>query len=188
MMNNYYKAIPSEQMSDYQSFYELMAERLPDDCKIIEIGISEGRSIIMMASIMRHIGKRCRIWGVDNMDYGGESQRGIVINHIIRSGEDVITLVEKNSLDASCDFPDDYFDLVFLDSSHTNQQTKAEIRLWIHKVKVAGTLAGHDYQYSGGVKDAVNELISPESLVIHDTSFHLGVWAVEKTEDFKLLK
>ena len=176
-MNEYYKEIPSEDMFDFESFYDLIANGVPNDSRVIEIGVSNGRSLIYLASKIRSLGKECRVIGVDNMAYGGAEQRNEIINHIIKSGEKV-ELMEMSSLDASTKFPDGYFDFVFIDSSHKYEQTKAEIILWSRKLKDGRILAGHDYNFKEGkeVLEAVNEMIGTDNVITFGTRNDFNVW------------
>lgn len=44
------------------------------------------------------------------------------------------------------DFPDEYFDWVYLDTLHTYDQAQEELRLLARKVKKSGVIAGDDWQ------------------------------------------
>lgn len=68
-----------------------------------------------------------------------------------------INLICKSSKEASLDFPDNFFDLIYIDGDHSYQSVKQDILLWIGKVKKKGIIAGHDYNWSG-VEKAVNEI------------------------------
>lgn len=187
-MNYYYRSIPSEEMSDFERVYQMFVEMLPDESTIAELGAADGRSVIMLASMMKQAGKRCKIWAVDNFAYGGDYQRNTLMKNITNSGETTIELMDMSSLDASCRAQDAQFNLVFIDSSHRYEETKAEIRLWMHKVMNTGILAGHDYLDNQQVKQAIDELIPTEFLHVENTTYAHGVWWIQKTEDFKLLK
>lgn len=176
-MNEYYKNIPSEDMFDFEAFYDMIANGLPDGARVVEIGVSNGRSLVYLASKIRSLGKTARVIGIDNMDYGRADQRNEIINHIIKSGEE-IELLEMSSLDASTKFPDGYFDFIFIDSSHKYEQTKAEIILWNRKLKDNKILAGHDYNFMEGkeVLEAVNEIIGTENVITYGTRNNFNVW------------
>jgi len=67
-------------------------------------------------------------------------------------------------------FPDAYFDWVYLDTDHSYQTTKAELAILKSKVKPGGIIAGHDYTignwvggYRYGVIEAVNEFCVNEN-------------------------
>ena len=62
------------------------------------------------------------------------------------------------------DFNDNYFDLVYIDTSHSYKTTIEELELYSEKVKIDGVIAGHDYilgNWNGmiryGVIEAVHE-------------------------------
>lgn len=63
------------------------------------------------------------------------------------------------------EFPDHYFDWVYLDTDHTYKVTANELAILKDKVKLGGIIAGHDYiigNWTGdcryGVIEAVHEL------------------------------
>jgi cephalosporin hydroxylase len=176
------------QMFDFKEYYEMVAERLPNNCKIGEVGIANGKSAIYLAEKILSLGKKIdRFVLIDSMQYGGNYQIQTIINHLIKSGVGQhCELIIKNSLDASCEFPNNYFDYVFIDASHEYELTKADIRLWYRKVKGDGFLAGHDYN-ADEVNRAVDEVLSKEIVYVNqnfpteilkliDTENDFGVW------------
>ena len=187
-MNNYYRSIPSEEHSDFESFYRMIADWAPAGAWMAELGISDGRGIILMASLMSNIGKDCHIWAVDDFSYGGDYQRNVVETNIRNSDEGTIEIIAEDSLKAVGRCQDGQFDFVFIDSSHLYELTKAEIRVWIHKLKLTGRLAGHDYQDNEQVRKAVDELIPKELLHVENTSNGHGVWWVEKKDITNLFR
>lgn len=54
-------------------------------------------------------------------------------------------LIRLSSINASKIFPDGYFDLVFIDGSHFQEDLEPDIHAWLPKVRVGGLLTGHDY-------------------------------------------
>lgn len=70
----------------------------------------------------------------------------------------------KLSLEAAEDFPEEYFDWIYIDTSHCYKGTKAELEYYASKIKHGGIIAGHDYtmgnwndQFLYGVMEAVHE-------------------------------
>ena len=168
-MKEYYKNIPSEFQTDFESFYQRMADELPDDSVIVEVGISNGRSGIMLAEMLTGQNKKFTLYLIDNFAYGSANQRNDVMNHIIKSGfGENINMMDMSSLDAACEFPDNHFNFVFLDSSHRYEQTKAEVLIWSRKVKHDGIISGHDYfsMENPEVRLAVDEII-PKRITRH---------------------
>ena len=197
----YYKQINTS-MTDFEDFYKSVAKRLPNKARICEVGVADGKSSLMLADFMHSEGKEFTLVMVDSCDYGGKNQAHDIWTNIIQSGYKNIEFLHMGSLDASCKFNDGYFDFVFIDASHEYEPTKADIRLWWHKVKDEGLLAGHDYFGHEQVRSAVDELIpvsvtrsdivgrifEPEEvLVLMETHAGCGVWSVEKKHYVKLL-
>ena len=78
--------------------------------------------------------------------------------------EERVEIHRKLSVDASKDFSDNYFDLVYIDTDHTYSTTKRELLKYASKIKSKGVIAGHDYSmgnwirsYRYGVIEAVHE-------------------------------
>lgn len=183
-MNEYYKEVPSGDMFDFEDFYDFVVSRLPSRSRVAEVGLANGRSLLYLAARLSDNGGWDRFVGIDSMAYGGQDQRNEIMNNVIRSGMSGIEIYELSSLDASCKYPDNYFNFVFLDSSHRYEQTKAEILLWQRKVIDGGILAGHDYNNVLGqgkeVFTAVNEMIGGKVLSF-ETRNGFTVWYVVKS-------
>lgn len=180
-MKGTYKDIAGT-MCDFHDYYYEIAESLPDDCRIVEVGVADGHSAIYLAETLAAMGKKFHLYMIDSLDYGGTDQANTIIRNIIRSGlGDYITFIQMGSLDASCLWPDNWAHFVFIDASHKYEQTKADIRLWYRKVMDRHYLAGHDMNENEGkeVWQAVEETLYGKYRVI-ETKKGLGVWQVKK--------
>jgi len=49
------------------------------------------------------------------------------------------------SIDAAADFPDEYFDWVYVDALHTHDAVMSDLRAWWPKVRVNGLVSGDDF-------------------------------------------
>ncbi|WP_242087566.1 class I SAM-dependent methyltransferase [Aestuariivivens sediminis] len=83
-------------------------------------------------------------------------------NEAIESGQ--VQLHEGYSTDLVVDFPDHYFDWIYVDTDHSYKTTLTELELYHIKVKPGGYIAGHDFILGNwisllryGVIDAVYE-------------------------------
>lgn len=81
----------------------------------------------------------------------------------------------EQSPTAALQFPDGYFDLVYLDANHSYAAVMADLAAWAPKLRPGGTFCGHDYmdgvRQEGvfGVKTAVNEFFGrPPEIITKD--------------------
>lgn len=190
-------------MFDFQHFYQKIAKELPDDCKVCEVGVANGDSALFLAQELNRLGKKFKLYMVDNMDYGGYVQMKTIYQNIIKSGlGEFIEVVPFASLHATEFFNDGYLDFCYIDSSHTYEETKKEIRAWYPKVKDGNILSGHDYN-APEVQQAVNEVVpkvfvrdeingqhfNPEEVLQNEETLNgWGLWWFRKQWYLKLNK
>mgnify|MGYP000989335173 CR=1 FL=1 len=179
----------SNRMFDFKDFYDRIAEQLPDKAnRVAEIGVADGDSSVYLANKLHTLGKLDVFYFIDNFSYGGMNQLNDLWKNIYRGSElyidSQVEIIPLSSLDASCKFNDHYLDFVFIDSSHTYSQTKAEIRLWYHKVIDGGILAGHDYYSIAEVKQAVDEV--GVNVQVEQTRDGNGVWWIKKLPELSM--
>lgn len=84
--------------------------------------------------------------------------------------------IEKNkmtSVEGSGLFPDEFFDMVYIDGNHRYEYVKEDIIKWLPKVKKGGWICGHDYGHKlcPGVKPAIMETIGFVDKTFQDTSW-----------------
>jgi hypothetical protein len=80
----------------------------------------------------------------------------------IRSG---VVEVHRNISAKSCSqFPDNYFDWIYIDGNHKYEFVKTDLEMFLPKVKLHGLVAGDDYDSPGwwqdGVTKAVDEAVA----------------------------
>ena len=102
-----------------------------------------------------------------------EIEDGRILVHV---GDDVQILAT---------FPEQYLDWVYIDSSHTYEQTKDELQILTSKVKNNGIIAGDDWQpepshMHHGVYKAVNEFIGSEEYRLIYSDRDNRQWAIKK--------
>lgn len=147
-------------MFDFSGFYDRIAEQMPDNCKVCEVGVADGESALYLADRLNKLGKNFTLYMVDNLDYGKYIQLCHIYENIIKSGlGGNIKVIPKDSIEASKDFNDGELHFIFLDSSHEYLETKESIINWYPKLLDNGIFSGHDYHLYEGVRNAVDELI-----------------------------
>jgi predicted O-methyltransferase YrrM len=178
-MTEFWKTIPHD-LFDYQEYYDNVAFVMPDNCRLAEVGCADGASGVYLAEQLRNMGKKFTLRMIDNLDYGRTGQLRTLYDNVYKGagfGKEV-EIVPLDSLNASLKYPDEYFDFVFIDTGHTYELTKAELRLWWRKVKNGGALAGHDTHIKE-VTDALNE-VAPNAWDEVKTTKGWGVWHIYK--------
>ncbi len=123
---------------------ELLLEHFPKGGVVAEIGVDEG-------DFSEKILEICQPAKLHLIDFWGSQQYNQAkrqkVEHKFRE-QIKDQLVEINlglSTQAASQFPDDYFDWIYIDSDHSYQTTKEELELYHSKVKSYGIIAGHDY-------------------------------------------
>lgn len=73
----------------------------------------------------------------------------------------IVTVVKNSSFDFLTNHNDEMFDFIYIDTSHTYEDTKSELELCWKKIKKGGIISGHDYnvnQFPGLVR-ALDEFL-----------------------------
>ena len=111
--------------------------------------------------------------GYDSADYASNHMSGIEKAFMEFSKDKEEILVFKNFSTEIADlFPDDYFDLVYIDACHTYEAVIQDINISIPKIKSHGFIAGHDYgDPNFKVTEAVNDRLGSPSRVFADSSW-----------------
>lgn len=158
-------------MIDYINQYIDVSE-----CTIAEIGSYVGDSSKIFAERFKYV--HC----IDPWKNGYDETDAASYQHdmsiIEKQFDETVFNVYKNvykykgkSLDVVNDFPDGFFDVVYIDGIHQYGEVKRDIKAWLNKVKKGGFLTGHDYQSKfQGTIDAVNEFKKPDK-IFEDTSW-----------------
>lgn len=153
--------------------YEIIAPLLGKSCVGAEIGVYKGgfgEFLLQHCSKLYLVDPWYRNGGFWKSDIANDSRVDTVIELLsiykqqIEQG--LVELVVEYSEPFLRSVPDDYFDFVYIDSSHAYKQTREELKLAAKKVKKgkSGVILGDDYDprpesRQHGVYLAVNEFI-----------------------------
>lgn len=140
-------------------------EFLPNNCRvwkpfmkkygcqaICEIGVDEGENFIMMIEHNPKVAVAVDAWkndGVISRTDSGYSQKKLdQIYAAFKTkmiGKTFVRICREYSFDAVKHFPDEYFDLIYIDADHTYEACLKDIEDWYPKVKKGKFLIGDDY-------------------------------------------
>lgn len=175
-----------------QVHYNHLVTLIPDRAMMAEIGTFRGKSLCSIAETIKR--KNIVVQAVDIFDRIESpeyvepdvyAKRDGMLNDFRRNMLvfDLVTNVNAfvyKSTEAAKLFPENYFDLIFIDADHSYEAVKADIEAWLPRLKENGILCGHDYDEKGeswpGVHKAVHEKFG-------QPFFQKHIWAIRKTND-----
>jgi hypothetical protein len=96
--------------------------------------------------------------------YGNQKEQDKRYDEVVNKFKcyaDRVVILRKESIEASKDFANEYFDFIYIDANHSYEFVKEDIEKWYPKLKSNGVMSGHDYLVNNrgrdGVKIAVDE-------------------------------
>ena len=140
---------------------EQLLENLPKHSICAEIGVNKG-------SFSSKILDYCSPKKLYLIDFWGNERYNKKVENHVRSifkneiNNDLISINKGFSTEVLKSFSDNYFDWVYLDTSHTYETTIAELNILDKKIKEDGIIAGHDYvtrSRTDGMKYGVIEAV-----------------------------
>lgn len=161
--------------------------------KICELGIFRGENFDLM---IRHC--PCEAVAVDIWQKDGVMSRNDMgfsqgeLNKQYKNfafsvvGKPFVKIYKEYTYEAVKHFPDNYFDLIYIDADHTYEGCMRDIKDWYSKVKNGRFLIGDDYRTAVvsrthvkfGVIEAVNEFAKENNLIAYELPRY--GWAIIK--------
>lgn len=133
------------------NLYEQFAEK---GYKIgAEIGVFRGKNALDICKTVPNV----TLYGVDHWKREGSYRTVLrVMRNYIRRNQFIV--VAQDSIEASFSFKDGSLDFVYIDANHHFNAVIQDLIYWSRKVRVGGTVSGHDYyaRYKKHVMNAVN--------------------------------
>jgi len=155
--------------------------------RIAEIGVFEGFNFNLMIEHKPEVAVGVDMWIDDGIiarnDCGYPQERlNGMYNSVMESVKDkpFAKIMRMYTVDAAKFFPEELFDLIYIDADHTYEGCKADLEAWWPKLKKGGFFTGDDYskyraKHTGvvfGVVEAVNEFATKHNLTVHELSQH----------------
>ena len=172
--------------------YKTLYATVPIGGTSAELGVWQGRSLCAIAELIRS--RRLKVHAIDTFqgtagesglvhDCGGKLQQVFESNLARFNIRGQVEVHRGSTVTVAGSFPDASLDLVFIDADHSYEQTSADVRAWLPKVKPGGILCGHDYKRPwrhlwghdrSGVKPAVDEILGKRKVRLSPGS---SVWS-----------
>jgi predicted O-methyltransferase YrrM len=169
-MKHFYEGIcsASESMFNYQQLYIDAVKDCPDGGTIVEVGSWIGQSMAFLAVEAINSQKKIKLVSVDAFignAHNGDSETEFPQWEVFKKKlspvwNDLVVIKSLSHLGA------DYFnsvDFVFIDADHCLEAVRKDIDAWWGKVRIGGTMAGHDYVHPP-VRQAVDEFAEKSGL------------------------
>ncbi len=154
---------------------EQLISLLPKEAVVAEIGVLRGdfSSQILELTKPEHL-FLIDCWDLCDFFEAGLSDYQLVVSKFDNNPK--VSIIKNTSSEAAKNFPDNYFDWVYIDANHSYDAVKNDLETWFPKVKNGGFISGHDYfvpgtpgtpnYYSYLVVPAVNEFVAKYNLEI----------------------
>lgn len=166
-----YKEIPNH--FSFADIYDEAVDRAPSPATFVEVGTWFGASAAYMATKIRESGKLIKFFAIDN--FTAEGSGPALLEEAAKVGGDFYELFRHNmercgvsqyvepfrgdSTQSASMFGDQSLDFVYIDACHDHSKVRMDILAWLPKIKLGGTIAGHDYNRSHrGVRQAVDSI------------------------------
>jgi 23S rRNA U2552 (ribose-2'-O)-methylase RlmE/FtsJ len=121
-----------------------LLDLMPKNAVVAELGVDKGafsHEILTRTQPERlHL---IDVWNTERYHQGLKNEVQIKFEKQIASKQVILNL--GLSTDVVNDFPDNYFDWIYIDTEHSYKVTKAELEKYAVKMKSGGIIAGHDY-------------------------------------------
>jgi len=176
------KAVPFDSSGRYRTWEPYFTKY---HCDVIcEIGIKQGFHFDYLIAHKPQVAVAIDCW-----KEGLERQYEKFKNHI--ADKPFVKICRGYSFDLVKEFPDEFFDFIFIDADHTYEGISRDLVDWYPKVKIGGVFCGHDYiarmtrAKNGqiikfGVVPAVDEFVKKNSITTFFTLEPNPTWGIIK--------
>lgn len=141
-MEHFWRSVPG--FFTFPDFYAWLAEEVPSDCFIAEVGAYKGQSAACLGVELLNRKKDAQVHLIDRYaDPDGTKEH--LAARLQSLPLNLRVAIQGDSVDVARPYGDHSLDAVFIDADHTYEAVKADIEAWLPKVKHGGILAGHDF-------------------------------------------
>ncbi len=162
------------------------------DVNIVEVGVLRGE----YASEIVKVFDKAHIYLVDTWNAQGNdpyfskhpeelAQARVLVEKKFGNNPNV-TIVPLDSVVASFQFRDEFFDWGYIDANHTRPSVELDTKTWYPKIKIGGVISGHDFDpdpsnpnsATFGVNEAVRNMFG-NSYNLTDEKFYRSWYHVK---------
>lgn len=162
-------------------FFELI--RPSEDLIGVEVGVATGDNAdnILQGLDIRtlYLIDSYPIYNSESTVEGQKHNKKVAIEKFVDMKK--VKFIFKDSVQAVEEVPSE-LDFVYIDANHRYESVKADIQVWLPKIKMGGLIGGHDFdsrEDNYGVYRAVSEWAVPNKILV---SFKGSDWWAKKRE------
>ncbi|TWT63169.1 class I SAM-dependent methyltransferase [Rubinisphaera italica] len=115
------------------------------DARWCEVGTLFGKSLIVVG---HSLPRPATLVSVD-LNWGRQEAAGISAHTAFRelsNGHGLqLHAIRSASVQAAETFPNEWFDVVYIDAAHDYESVRADIDAWLPKIRTGGMICGHDF-------------------------------------------
>ena len=124
---------------------------------IAEIGVYNGRLTALWCTKLINLNIIFNYYAIDKRDNFEN-----ILNENIKPIINNVNIINDFSINAANKFPDNFFDIVYIDANHNYDSVSEDIKTWYPKVKSNGCICGDDFnQNYPGLMKAVFDFFEP---------------------------
>lgn len=159
------------QMTDQGDLLKTILSKInSNNLKIVEVGVYKGRMTAMWNVELINRNIEYEYFAVDHFKGSDEHVKGIDYYGItlenLKPIIEKVHIIKNDSISESSNYPDNFFDIIYIDASHDYESIKKDISHWYPKLKPNGFFCGDDYINNWpGVINAVNESFNEVNLI-----------------------
>ena len=140
---------------------KFLLKMMPKNGVCAEIGVERGEFSVQ---ILKHT-KPKKLYLIDSWNWGSNQLSGKkVYDTVLKTFGSIksVDIIRSESSIASKQFPDSFFDWIYIDADHSYQSVKTDLELYFRTVKPNGFITGDDYKFMKhpDVQKAVNDFIN----------------------------
>lgn len=154
-MPSYYEKVHG--WFDWENLYKSMVEKYRHNGRFVEIGCYKGKSSTYLAELIMEMDANIHVdfidpWSHENV--WSELDKGRSIEDIyqefltnlfaVTKRDSRFKVIRNRSQLEAINYSDQSLDFVYVDGDHDPEQMAEDVLLFLPKIKIGGTIAGHD--------------------------------------------
>lgn len=166
---------------------QILLSHLPQNSVGAEIGVFRGDFTADILDVVNptklHL---VDIWATER--FGDSEYNHVCSRFEAQLASGICEIHRKLSTQCATDFPEKYFDWVYIDTDHSYETTLSELNIYSQKVKSDGLILGHDYCLGNWVSGYKYGVIEALHKFCVDCNYEIVFLTMDKPQSFAIRK